>query len=236
MYDVLSIYGKNVLTTEDEAHRRHRKICAPAFSESNNALVWEETLAVTNDWFKDLDKRSLSQGGEAVTEDMVKVTLQAALHIISSAAFGMKLEWSGNLAPARGHKLNFRDALSNVLDYLFFKILIPSVSLQSKIKCIHTRILTIHFFVQWAYGKPWPSVIRKALDDTQLAHDELDQYLDELIQSRQDGSADNSKKDLLSLLVASAQEEEGSKAAKLPVQDIKGNIYSDFPYPLLFLL
>jgi cytochrome P450 len=45
--EVLNIYGRNILTTEGQEWRLHRKITSRPFSEKNNQLVHEETVRQT---------------------------------------------------------------------------------------------------------------------------------------------------------------------------------------------
>jgi hypothetical protein len=42
---VLNVYGKNLSTTEGHEWQKHRKITAATFTENNNKLVWECSLA-----------------------------------------------------------------------------------------------------------------------------------------------------------------------------------------------
>ncbi len=47
LYALLRIYGDNVVVTEGQRWRHHRKITSPPFSEKNNHLVWRESLTQT---------------------------------------------------------------------------------------------------------------------------------------------------------------------------------------------
>ncbi|THG95398.1 hypothetical protein EW026_g6249 [Hermanssonia centrifuga] len=42
-YGALSFFGRNIVASEGEEWKRYRKVTAPAFSEPNNKLVWDET-------------------------------------------------------------------------------------------------------------------------------------------------------------------------------------------------
>jgi hypothetical protein len=44
---VLNVYGKNLSTTDDQEWQRHRKMTGVTFTEKNNQLVWEQSLAQT---------------------------------------------------------------------------------------------------------------------------------------------------------------------------------------------
>lgn len=49
MYSTLRLLGENVVVTEGDIWKRHRKICVRPFSEQNNKLVWEESVRVTSE-------------------------------------------------------------------------------------------------------------------------------------------------------------------------------------------
>jgi cytochrome P450 len=44
LYRGISIYGKNLFSTEGPSWKRQRKLINPAFSEKTNKLVWKETV------------------------------------------------------------------------------------------------------------------------------------------------------------------------------------------------
>lgn len=41
---IVAVFGENVLTVEHHDWTRHRKVIGPSFSESTNAIVWNETI------------------------------------------------------------------------------------------------------------------------------------------------------------------------------------------------
>ena len=84
MYKVLSFFGQNIVIVDGDMHRRHRKTVGPAFSETNNAYVWDQTLAVCDQWFADIDERIEQSGtGSTVETDVVLSTMRAALMVRS---------------------------------------------------------------------------------------------------------------------------------------------------------
>lgn len=64
-------FGGNIVASEGDEWKRHRKICAPSFSEPNNRLVWDETVSVMNDLFNN------PWGGkqEVVSENALEITM-----------------------------------------------------------------------------------------------------------------------------------------------------------------
>jgi hypothetical protein len=52
-YGVLKFFGQNVVVTEGAEWKKHRKIAAPAFTEKNYRMVWEETARIMQDLLND---------------------------------------------------------------------------------------------------------------------------------------------------------------------------------------
>lgn len=137
LYQVLNIYGANVVTTEGQIWRKHRKITSVPFNERNNRLVFAESLrqaqAMTNFWIG--DKRE-SLPIHSVADDAMRLSL----HVISRAGFGKSLSWPGDeiareastqtVEHAKGHDLSYTSALTLLLHNIFFLLLVPKIVLS----------------------------------------------------------------------------------------------------------
>lgn len=144
LYGSLNIYGKNVVTTEGQEWRHHRKITSPPFAEKNNQLVWSESLhqaqAMVKGWMGDNSDRS--QTVNSIAEDAMKLSL----NIISRAGFGIRSSWLGtgeekedvNVQTTRdtskvifdkAHTQSYDNALSSLLDNMIFILLLPKTLL-----------------------------------------------------------------------------------------------------------
>lgn len=77
-YEILKFFGPNVVVTEGEEWRRHRKLTGPSFSEKNNAMVWDESRRIIEEWFALLDSRE-DVDGYCEDSDTVTTTLRMAL-------------------------------------------------------------------------------------------------------------------------------------------------------------
>lgn len=60
---VLSIFGPNLLTSDGEDWRRHRRVSVTSFSEKNVEKVWEETGRVVKEWQERLEGEMGERGG-----------------------------------------------------------------------------------------------------------------------------------------------------------------------------
>lgn len=91
LYKSLDVYGKNIITTEGEQWRIHRKIASPSFAEKNSALVWQESLyqaqKMLGSWLGKDGK------GNKTVHWLMDDTLRLSLYVISKAGFGVRLQW-----------------------------------------------------------------------------------------------------------------------------------------------
>ncbi|CCX04780.1 Similar to Probable cytochrome P450 313a1; acc. no. Q9VFJ0 [Pyronema omphalodes CBS 100304] len=83
-YEIMKLHGPNILTSEGSEFVHHKKHALPAFGERNNTLVWTESLRQATEmcgtWTSPLDIGSS--------------TLSLALHVLSSAAYGIPMSFS----------------------------------------------------------------------------------------------------------------------------------------------
>ncbi|KAG6886169.1 hypothetical protein C0993_000687 [Termitomyces sp. T159_Od127] len=124
-YGVLSFFGRNIVASEGEEWKKYRKISAPAFSDRNNKMVWEETVKIVDSLFKDVwgDKETIT------TNHCVEITLPIALFVIGVAGFGRTISWKDDDVIPPGHRLTFKDALHIVSSDVFIKLLVPEPAL-----------------------------------------------------------------------------------------------------------
>ncbi|KAL8785113.1 MAG: hypothetical protein Q9195_008759 [Heterodermia aff. obscurata] len=141
VYGSLMLYGANVVTTEGQIWRAHRKITSPPFSEKNNHLVWAEAIfqaqSMIDSWMRGGTR---SRPITSVGED----TMRLALHVISRAGFGRRMQWpmtseegkenksAGPVDSAvkgteidEGHTMSYSDTLSTLLRYMVWILIVP---------------------------------------------------------------------------------------------------------------
>ena len=76
-------YGPSIASTEQDEWRKHRKIAAPSFSESNNVLVWESTIDIILGYFIKWNRDG--KGSIVKVPDFTEVTTQIAYMVFSTA-------------------------------------------------------------------------------------------------------------------------------------------------------
>lgn len=148
VYEIVDIFGTNIITLEGEAWRRHRRIVAPAFTEKNNELVWKESLYQLKAMMKVWRGRDDNTAENMLIQDLHPDAADFTLHIISRAGFGIRLKWPGQASdsqetnefanfsssePPKSHDMTFKSALKSVLHHLlWFAVLSP----HTMCKCV----------------------------------------------------------------------------------------------------
>ena len=150
VYGSLNLYGKNVVTSEGQTWRHHRKITSAPFSENNNHLVWTETLeqcqAMINSWFDGNPGKERSKTIRTLAADAMRLSL----YVISRAGFGVHLEWpategahtNGHVkikqegsasSPEipQGHTMSYTDALGSILHDIFWVFILSPFLLSN---------------------------------------------------------------------------------------------------------
>ncbi|KAK7457058.1 hypothetical protein VKT23_010360 [Stygiomarasmius scandens] len=132
-----------------------------------------------------------------IVDHCVDITLPIALFVIGVAGFGRRISWKEDLVVPPGHKMTFKDALHEVSTGVFTKLIIP----------------------QWAMH------LTNRLRKIQLAFDELDQYMMEMITNRRNAEKKEERYDLFSSLLDANDEESPDGEAKLTERELIGNIF-----------
>ena len=87
---IINIYGRNVINTDGDVWRFHRRVTGPVFSERINRAVWQES---TN------QARFMMQSWLPSTADSLRAssigadTLRLGLNVITGSAYGCPLMW-----------------------------------------------------------------------------------------------------------------------------------------------
>ncbi|KIP01299.1 hypothetical protein PHLGIDRAFT_507626 [Phlebiopsis gigantea 11061_1 CR5-6] len=182
-YRLLTYFGGNIVASEGDVWKRYRRITAPAFSERNNRLVWDETRLVMQDLFDNVwgDQREIDVG------HCVDITLPIALYVIGAAGFGRRISWKADEVVPLGHACTFKDALHTVSTNVFYRLVIPD------------------WFLNLG--------LTQNLRDIKTSFDELQSYMMEMIRARRQAEKKEERYDLFSsLLDANAGEGEPSLA------------------------
>ncbi|KAF8161202.1 cytochrome P450 [Crassisporium funariophilum] len=145
MYSVLAFFGPNIVASEGEEWKKYRKICAPAFSDRNNKLVWNESIQIVEGLFKnvwkDADVISVDHCGD--------ITWPLALFVISIAGFGRQISWTEDTIIPSGHLMTFKDAIHLVAGGTFTKAALPNwaLGLTHKTRTVKLAFEELHKYM-----------------------------------------------------------------------------------------
>ncbi|KAI0739086.1 cytochrome P450 [Daedaleopsis nitida] len=121
-YKILLAFGPNLVASEGDEWKRQRKLVAPAFSEKNNKLVWDETVRIVHDLWDNVwgDKDTVD------IDNITDLTVPITLLIIGVAGFGRRISWQEDAIAPAGHKMTFKQALHIVSRNLFLQLMCPA--------------------------------------------------------------------------------------------------------------
>lgn len=216
-YELLAIFGPNVVTTEGAVWRMHRKVTAASFNEKNAAHTFAESVnqaqSMVATWTGPDGKP------KGTIRSLEHDTLTLALNIIGYVGFGLRLLWPGqtlpadtdpklvkygSLAPPPGHSMSFVNALGTVLDKLVALLVFPS------------SILKILPF-KWA---------KAALDAKQNYTQYMDEFFKDKIDEVRKGEQEKEGMDIMGQLVRSKySNSKGGNGGELSDSEILGNAF-----------
>lgn len=220
----VNLFGQNVVSTEGNTWRTHRRLVSPPFTEKNNHLVWKETLAqaqaMLSTWVGPDGSRN--QTVYRVMDD----TMRLSLHVISRAGFGQSMRWPQtedlspvedgeqndpskikNEIPPKGHKMSYTYALHNLLKNIIPVMLLP----------------------EWFMEHAPFARLRKAHG----AHREWKQYMEEMVAEKKaamrDGKIETGDMDIVAQLVKGqvigASEKSANSNEVLTDSEVLGNAF-----------
>jgi len=211
-YQAINVYGRNVVTTEGEEWKRHRRVSQPAFSERNNKLVWNAATNTMNELFEDVWG---IQKTEVRVDNLLDVTVRVALIILSIAGFGKDMNWKSDSE-------SLSESNSKDTDSPAASPTPDTHNTQRKSTTKHTIsftqslvLISTHIVMNIAVPT-WLKFITSKTREVKRAAEELGSYMDEIINARIEEGASGSSSisttrgDLLSNLVAASSREESA--------------------------
>ncbi|KAI9039439.1 cytochrome P450 [Aspergillus affinis] len=203
-YEVLELYGPNLLTCEDTQWAHHRRHTATTFSESNNNLVWriavQQTLEMTAHWKRRY--RTLSNENELMVPSAKSDILKLTLNVICGAGFGVSLPFQPES----------RETATDDITSLFKDTDTPpegfTYTFRAVIEYMNSRLNTV-VLANMVFPKWIPRILMPFFKSDFLAYEDLKHYLDGLIESSKRGKNRNNTHDLLQGIIQSQQKHGG---------------------------
>ncbi|KAL2788298.1 cytochrome P450 [Aspergillus keveii] len=172
-YQVVELYGLNVITSEGHHWARHRRRTATIFNEKNDALVWKESIRLVQEMLEEWKTANVSRDllVQSTRDDVPKF----ALNVFSAAGFGVRMPSkpvADSSAEVNGPYGIFQDTPTPPQGFDFtFRGVVRYMSSN-----ISTVILAIFILPKWA-----PRVLFPFLRRGFSAHRDLRKYLERLL-------------------------------------------------------
>jgi cytochrome P450 len=128
IYHVKCVLILEIKKAEGEDWQRHRRITAPTFNEKTSSLVWKEARRQAMDMLL-----AWIEMGSAGTKNTVEDTTKLAMHVLTSAGFGIFYSFRGDAQLPSGHTMAFGDALSLIIRNFAYVMMFSSKQLTSPI-------------------------------------------------------------------------------------------------------
>lgn len=175
-YEVLNVFGHNIVTTNGDEWTKHRKVCTAAFTKSNLKLVRTATVQQASKLI-DTWKSRIKEGENSVVVTLggQDELLRLTLGVFGEAIFGVEMNDVFTSTDASSLK-TFCDRLIYSNDHLHWILVSPSSIMR------------------------WPF---QTLERAKKAFDYLDKDMKEMLKAAT--AEGNDKKDLLSLLARANQ-------------------------------
>ncbi|EJD03280.1 cytochrome P450 [Fomitiporia mediterranea MF3/22] len=121
---VLEIMGDNVVTTEGEAWKKHRRITGPAFNHATYRNVWETVARVYEDM---LNQEGWRHVDETPAANFNQVTHKLALFLIAIVGFNIPMSWYEPPRDENG-RLSVQAMVFEVASYILHRSQLPKWS------------------------------------------------------------------------------------------------------------
>jgi cytochrome P450 len=227
IYSSVDIYGKNVVSTEGTAWRRHRKLTSPPFTEKNNTLVWTETIDQTQSMLESWVGKDMK--ADRRVERIMDDTMRLSLHVISRAGFGRKLAWPSEAkAEAASDQSDIHPDPSKIENKVTERDAGHSMSYVYALHCLLENILWTFLVKHWVLKRsPF-----KAMRHAYKAYVEWGNYMREMVSSKKAAIRAGKGLDEMDIMgqlvigqVLQSDKKSSSKDAPLSDSEILGNAF-----------
>lgn len=126
----------NLIASEKDAWRRHRRIMGQGFNPKTYSLVWSETLRTYRDMLS-------SEGWSSPSTTHVDVkavqdyTFKVALSVITSCGFGINTRWDEPPMDENG-RMSVQEALKRFTDNAMTYVIAPEWAFKLPVKSLVT--------------------------------------------------------------------------------------------------
>lgn len=180
-YELLAIFGSNMVSTEGAEWKMHRKGVSASFNEKSAAHIYRESIKQTQGmiahWMRGEERHSTG-----TINTLEHDTMTLALNIIAHVGFGLRLLWPGQEMPAdtderskkygshdppEGHSMTFADSLATVLERILMLLMVPPWLLRA----LPFEAAKSASNARWNYEKYMQEFLHDKIEDAQRDED-----------------------------------------------------------------
>ncbi|KAJ7160377.1 cytochrome P450 [Mycena filopes] len=194
---IINIYGRNVINTDGDVWRFHRRVTGPVFSERIHADVWAEGTR---------QAKFMMQSWAPVVPGAVRANtigadlLRLGLNVITGAAYGTPLAWSASPPCAVQTSLSYREAMEQVTAHLMPIFLTPHSALRLARK-------------DSAWGRAWE------------AYTAFGGYMQGMLDREREKPAPPGEENLITVLLRAQAEEDEKLGRAMSESEVLGNMF-----------
>ncbi|KAJ7248888.1 cytochrome P450 [Mycena haematopus] len=195
---IIAIYGKNVINTDGDIWRFHRRVTGPVFSERIHSDVWREGMRQAQFMMQSWTPTSpTSLRANSIGGDLFRL----GLNVITGSAYATPLTWSSNPPCAVQTSLSYRESMEQLTAHLMPIFLTPHWALR--------------FFGRKdsTWGRAWE------------AYTAFGGYMKGMLDQEQEKPAAPGEENLISVLLRAQAENDDKLGRPMSESEVLGNMF-----------
>ncbi|KAJ7022565.1 cytochrome P450 [Mycena alexandri] len=198
---IINIYGRNVINSDGDVWRFHRRVTGPVFSERIHADVWREGMRQTKFMMQSWTSASASSPDTPLRANSIGADLfRLGLNVITGSAYGTPLTWSQNPPCAVQTDLSYSESMEQVTAHLMPIFLTPHSALRVARK-------------DSAWGRAWQ------------AYTAFGGYMQGMLDREREKPASPGEENLITALLRAQVEEDEKLGRAMSESEVMGNMF-----------
>lgn len=194
---IINIYGRNVINTDGDVWRFHRRVTGPVFSERIHSDVWREGMRQAKFMMQSWTPTSpTSLRANSIGGDLFRL----GLNVITGSAYGTPLTWSSNPPCAVETTLSYRESMEQVTAHLMPIFLTPHSALRLAGK-------------DTAWGKAWE------------AYTAFGGYMKGMLNEEKEKPSSPDEENLITVLLRAQAEHDEKLGRTMSESEVMGNMF-----------
>jgi cytochrome P450 len=194
---IINIYGRNVINTDGDIWRFHRRVTGPVFSERIHGDVWREGRRqaefMMQSW---TPTTSTSLRAGSIGDDLFRL----GLNVITGSAYGTPLAWNSNPPCAVQTSLSYRESMEQLNAHLMPIFLTPHSALRLARK-------------DSTWGRAWE------------AYTSFGGYMKGMLEQEKEKPAAPGEENLISVLLRAQAENDDKLGRPMSESEVMGNMF-----------